>query len=80
MKTIVKWFATKYVIGIANDVLAQYKDNVEEVTKTLGLWIGRLEKILNLLKCLNARVDDGKIDSDEVEESLDEIKDLVKTW
>jgi len=67
MNGIIKWIAKKYILSMVNSLLDQYKADVAKVTFTLSTWIARLEKVLNLLKCLNARVDDGKIDDDEVE-------------
>ena len=80
MNSVIKWIAKKYVISAANGLLSQYKDDVSKVTGTLKTWIERLGKVLNLLECLNDRVEDGKIDAEEVEASLDQITNLVKEW
>lgn len=80
IKSIVMKLAKKYVLGAVNDLLMEYKEDVNKVTTTLNLWIERLEKIANLLRRIGARVDDGKIDDEEVEVSVNEISDVIKGW
>lgn len=80
IKSIVMKLAKKYVLGAVNDLLMEYKEDVNKVTSTLNLWIERLEKIANLLRRIGARVDDGKIDDEEIEVSVDEISDVIKGW
>lgn len=80
IKSIVMKLAKKYVLGAVNDLLMEYKEDVNKVTTTLNLWIERLEKIANLLRRIGARVDDGKIDDEEIEVSVDEISDVIKGW
>lgn len=80
IKTIVMKLAKKYVLGAVNDLLMEYKEDVNKVTTTLNLWIERLEKIANLLRRIGARVDDGKIDDEEIEVSVNEISDVIKGW
>ena len=77
---MIKWLVKKYVLGMVNDVLDMYKSDVSKVTTTLATWIARLEKVLNLLKCLNTRVEDGKIDEEEVEASIGQVASIVKEW
>lgn len=80
IKSIVMKLAKKYVLGAVNDLLMEYKEDVNKVTTTLNLWIERLEKIANLLRRIGARVDDGKIDDEEIEVSVNEISDVIKGW
>lgn len=80
MKTVLKWIAKKYVLSMANDLLDKYKEDVGSALTTLNLWIGRLERVLNTLRCIAAKLDDGKIDDKEMEESVDQINKLVKEW
>lgn len=80
MKTFLKWVAKKYVLSMANDLLDKYKEDVGSALTTLNLWIGRLERVLNTLRCIAAKLDDGKIDSKELEESVEQVSALVKEW
>lgn len=80
MKTFLKWVAKKYVVSMANDLLDKYKEDVNGALTTLNLWIGRLERVLNTLRCIAAKLDDGKIDSNEMEESIEQVSALVKEW
>ena len=80
MKTFVLWLAKKYVISAVNDTLVKYKDNVLKITSKITLWTERLEKIILQLKKINARVADGKITKEEIEESMSELDVLVKEF
>ena len=80
MKTFVLWLAKKYVISAVNDTLVKYKDNVLKITNKITLWTERLEKIILQLKKINARVADGKITKEEIEESMSELDVLVKEF
>lgn len=80
MKTFVLWLAKKYVISAVNDTLVKYKDNVLKITSKITLWTERLEKIILQLKKINARVADGKITKEEIEESMSELDVLVQEF
>ena len=80
MKTFVLWLAKKYVVSAVNDTLVKYKDNVLKITSKITLWTERLEKIILQLKKINARVADGKITKEEIEESMSELDVLVQEF
>lgn len=80
IKSIVMKLAKKYILSAVNDLLMEYKEDVNKVTTTLNLWIERLEKVMSLLRRIGARVDDGKIDDEEIEVSVDELSDVIKSW
>ena len=80
MKTFVLWLAKKYIVSAVNDTLVKYKDNVLKVTNKITLWTERLEKIILQLKKINARVADGKITKEEIEESMSELDVLVQEF
>ena len=80
MKTFVLWLAKKYIVSAVNDTLVKYKDNVLKITSKITLWIERLEKIILQLKKINARVADGKITKEEIEESMSELDVLVQEF
>ena len=80
MKNFVLWLAKKYVVSAVNDTLVKYKDNVLKITSKIALWTERLEKIILQRKKINARVADGKITKEEIEESMSELDVLVKEF
>ena len=80
MKTFVLWLAKKYIVSAVNDTLVKYKDNVLKITSKITLWTERLEKIILQLKKINARVSDGNITKEEIEESMSELDVLVKEF
>ena len=74
------WLAKKYIISALNDLLEKYKDNVNVISDALQLWITRLLVVIEELKKILARVSDGKIENDEVKESVKEIETIIKNW
>lgn len=77
---MIKWAIKKYVIGKINDVLEKNKDNVLMLSETLNVWVTRLEKVLKCFKCLLAKIDDGKLDSDEIDEAVVDVETVIKEW
>lgn len=77
---IVKWFAKRYVIGMLNDMLEQYKDNVSKVRDILKTWIARIDKILFMFRSLLEKLEDNKIDDAEVDQTIVEVENIIKEW
>ena len=77
---MIMWAVKKYVIGKVNKVLDQYKDNVDKVKDTLTVWIARLEKVLSCFKGLLAKLDDGKLDDEEVDDTIADVEQVIKEW
>lgn len=77
---MLKWAIKKYIVGKVNDLLDQYKGDVDKVKDTLQVWIARLEKILSCFKSMLAKLDDGKIDADEIDQTVAEVEIVVKEW
>lgn len=74
------WFVKKIVCGKVNDLLAQYKDDVESVKSTLNVWIVRIKAILQCLENMLKKLDDNELSPDEVKDINEEIKKLIKEW
>ena len=77
---MIKWMTKKYLVGKLNDLLADYKGNVDKASSTITLWISRLEKILACLKSILAKLDDGKIDSAEIDDTVEDVEAVIKAW
>lgn len=77
---MLRWIAKKFIIGRINDLLEEYKDNIGKVKSTLLLWTERLEKVLACLKKALTKLDDNKLDEDELKEAVDDVTSLVKEW
>lgn len=75
-----KWIVQKVIVGKINDLLDQYKDDVSKVRETLKTWIARLDKILFAFKSTLAKLDDGKIDSEEIDQTVAEVEQVIKEW
>lgn len=76
MKKIIKWWICRQV----NDILEVNSTNVTKTKNNLDTWIGRLTRILDCLKSILAKLDDNKLDSQEIDDSVAEIEKVVKQW
>ena len=76
MKKIITWWLCRQV----NDLLEVNQDNVTKVKNTIDTWVGRLQKILDCLKKILSKLDDNKLDSEEIDDSVAEIEKVVKSW
>ena len=77
---MVKWAIKKYVVGKVNDILEVNQTNVTKTKNTIDTWVGRLQKILDCLKSILSKLDDNKLDSQEIDDSVAEIEKVVKAW
>lgn len=75
-----QWIVKKVIVGKVNDLLEVNQDNVVKVKNTIDIWIGRLQKILDCLKKILSKLDDNKLDSEEIDDSVAEIEKVVKSW
>ena len=75
-----KWLIKKYLIGKVNDLLDVNADNVTKTKNKLDTWIGRLARILDCLKNILSKLDDNKLDAQEVDDSVVEIEKVIKQW
>lgn len=76
MKKIIKWWICRKVNGI----LDVNQDNATKIKNMLDTWIGRLARILDCLKNILAKLDDNKLDAQEIDDSVAEIEKVVKQW
>ena len=74
------WIVKKVVCGKVNDLLAQYKDDVESVKSTLNVWIVRIKAILQCLENMLKKLDDNELSPDDVKDINEEIKTHIKEW
>lgn len=80
MKSIAIWIAKKYAISAINDVFKKYDQNITKISEQIGLWTGRLQKIIDQLYRINERVKDADLTQEEVEQSIDEIERLIREF
>lgn len=80
MKTIILALAKKYIIKSINELLDDYKCDVQRVAVVIGVWITRLQTIIAYLQKILDRVSDGKIEDEEVDASVEEIEAIVREW
>ena len=75
-----KWLVKRVILGKVNDLLEVNQTNVVKVKNTIDTWVGRLQKILDCLKNILSKLDDNKLDSEEIDDSVAEIEKVVKSW
>lgn len=77
---MIKFVIKRYVINKVNGLLDEYKDNVSKVKDTLQKWISRIDKILFTLRSLLSKLSDNAIDSEEIDQTVAEIEQVIKEW
>ena len=77
---MIKWIIKKYLVGFVNDLLEDYKENVDICKDMLNLWIKRIDKVLFTLRSMLSKLDDNKISDDEIQQSVEEITTCIKEW
>ena len=77
---MIKWFVKKYIMGHVNGLIHVNQENIINTKNTIDTWIGRLEKILQGFKSMLQRLDDGKIDDDELEDTIQDVSDIIRNW
>lgn len=75
-----KWIVQKVIVSRLNDLLDQYKDDVSKVREALKVWIARLDKILFAFKSLLEKLEDNKIDAEEIDQTVAEVEEVIKSW
>ena len=69
-----------FILKKMNKLLDEYKDNVGKARGTVNLWLSRADSLTNCLKGLSQKLDDNQLTDDELEDTLKEIENLVKSW
>ena len=77
---MIKWIIKKFILRELNKVIDRYADDIFSLRKILSIWIARLESIVNCIKNLLKKLDDGKIDSEEIDEAAEDVKIAIKNW
>ena len=80
LKSLVISLAKKYVISAINDLLEKNKENVGYICEKINYWTTKLSIIIELLKRISSRCSDGKLDDDEVDQTVNEIEKIVKEF
>ena len=75
-----KWIAKKYIMSKANSLLDEHKADVERFRVVVRKWAARLRNVLACLEGALAKLDDGKLDDDEVKQTVAAVQELVKEW
>lgn len=75
-----KWFVKRFLLSHINSLIERHKDNVSKVRETLKVWIARLDKILFAFRSLLEKLDDNKIDDEEIDQTLTDIEIVIKNW
>ena len=70
----------KFIHKSLNKLLDEYKDNVGKVRGTVNLWLSRADSIMNCLKGLSQKLEDNQLTDEELEDAVQEIENLVKSW
>ena len=80
LQSFVISLAKKYVISAINDILEKNKENVGKICEKINYWTTKLTIIIELLKKISSRCSDGKIDDDEVQQTVADLENIIKDF
>ena len=70
----------KLILGKINDVVGAKKEGVEKARAQVALWTRRAKAVCQALESLSAKLEDSKLDPDELEAAVTDLKTLVENW
>lgn len=77
---MIKWIVNRVVCKKLNQLLDTHRERVEEAKQTISLWIKRLQRALECLQDTMHKLDDGKIDDNDIAETISSIQTIIKEW
>lgn len=80
LQSLVISLAKKYVISAINDVLDKNKENVGKICEKINYWTTKLTIMIELLKKISSRCSDGKLEDDEVKQTVVELENIIKDF
>ena len=80
IKSLVISLAKKYIISDINDLLEKNKENVGYICEKINYWTTKLTIIIELLKRISSRCSDGNLDDTEVDNTVNEIEQIIKEF
>ena len=80
LQSLVIRLAKKYVISAINDILEKNKENVGKICEKINYWTTKLTIMIELLKKISSRCSDGKIDDDDVQQTVVELENIIKDF
>ena len=80
IKSLVISLAKKYIISAINDLLEKNKENVGYICEKINYWITKLTLIIELFKKISSRCSDGNLDDKEVDQTVEEIEQIIKEF
>lgn len=75
-----KYLIKKYILKHVNKVLSDNEQDIVLKKNLIDTWIGRLERIMACLKKILSTLDDNKLESEEIDSSVEDIKNVIKKW
>ena len=75
-----KWIAKKYIMSKVNGLLDERKADVERFRANVAKWAARLRNVLACLESALAKLDDGKLDENEIKQTVAAVQELVEEW
>ena len=80
LQSFVISLAKKYVISAINDILDKNKENVGKICEKINYWTTKLTIMIELLKKISSRCSDGKLEDEEVQQTVVELENIIKDF
>ena len=70
----------KFLLKQANQLLADYKGNLNFAREKVGTWLARATAITTYLQSLSKKLEDSHLTEEELEAAVNELKYIVENW
>ena len=80
LQSLVIRLAKKYAISAINGILEKNKENVGKICEKISYWTTKLTIMIELLKKISSRCSDGKLEDEEVQQTVAELEKIIKDF
>lgn len=75
---LVKWGVKKWLIGMVNTALVDYKDKVEKARAFISAAIEKVDAVTAFLRSIDAKLADNNVTDTEADDAINEASELAE--
>lgn len=75
---MINWCIKRYICSKVTNGLKNA--TVDAARTTVKVWLGRLQAIMSCLSSVLAKLDDGKLDGEELDAAISDAEKLIREW
>lgn len=75
---LVKWGVKKWLVGMVNTALVDYKDKVEKARAFISAAIEKVDAVTAFLRSIDAKLADNNVTDTEADDAINEASELAE--